>query len=58
MNDDFSKISSFYSKTTTTDKKTNFEKKMCNFILKDIPEDSAGEHTVLTEIEYDMSPFC
>ena len=52
MNDDLSKISSFYSK-----KNDKYEKKVCNFILKNVHEDIEGGVKVLREIEYDMSPY-
>lgn len=53
MNDDFSKVSSFYSK-----KNNKFEKKDCNFILKNVHEDIEGGVKILKEIEYDMSLYC
>lgn len=53
MNDDLSKVSSFYSK-----KNDKFEKKVCNFILKNVHEEIEGGIKVLKEIEYDMSPYC
>ena len=52
MSDDLSKVSSFYSK-----KGDRFEKKMCNFILKNVHEDIEGGCKVLKDLEYDMSPF-
>jgi hypothetical protein len=52
MQDDFSKVSSFYTKNGS-----KYEKKVCNFILKDVHTDVETAKQVLKDLEYDMSPF-
>ena len=52
MEDSLSKVSSFYTKDGT-----KYEKKMCNFILKNIHEDVPEEKQILKQLDYDMSKY-